>query len=152
MSKRVRVILLEEITELGRAGDIVSVSEGYARNALFPEGKAALATDKEVTRVTRQKQIEQQKADAKLEDLQKQADALDGTELTIQARTKNDDEIFGSINAAHIAEELKEQGNVKVRAKDIGLDAPISTVGTHAATISFCHGIEAEIKVIIKPT
>lgn len=150
MSTRIRVILLEDIADLGVAGDIVNVSEGYARNALFPNSRAALATEEHLAAASKKKAKEQQAEEIRLKDIQATADALDGTELTITARAKDGEEIFGTINASHLAKELSQQANLKVRAKDIKLPGSITKLGSHQATISFGDGIEANIQVVVK--
>jgi large subunit ribosomal protein L9 len=152
MSTRIRVILLEDIAELGTAGDIINVSEGYARNALFPAGKAALADETTVSRAQHKKAAAQAEEERRLEALQQQADALDSTELTLTARVKNDDEeIFGRISAATVASELQKQAKLSVSAKDITLPKKITKVGSYPITVSFGSGIEATIHLNVIP-
>lgn len=151
MSNRIRVILLENIDALGHAGDIVNVTEGYARNALFPAGKAALADDKRIARTTKKKQAARVEQEQHLADLQKQADSLDGTELTIGARLKNEEDIFGTITVAAIAKHLQQQGGLTVAAQDVKLSQRITKIGTYPVTVSFGSGIEATVQVIIIP-
>ena len=151
MSKKIDVLLLEDIDDLGRAGDIVAVAEGFARNNLFPEGKAALAdagTKKDKAQKDEQAAQKQQKH---LSDLQEQADKLDGTELTIEARIKEGDEIFGSVNAATISKELEAQAGIKIKAKDIQLPDAITKTGSADITISLGEDIETTIRVTILP-
>ena len=76
MSKKVSVLLLEDIDQVGRVGQIISVAEGYARNSLFPEGKAALATTKNVSRASIEKKQQKEKDKIILADLQEKAAAL----------------------------------------------------------------------------
>lgn len=151
MSNRIRVILLENIDGVGTAGDIVTVTEGYARNALFPAGQAALADEKQVARADKKKQVARQKQEEELAALQKQADSLDGTELTIAARPKNDEDIFGTVNAATIAKHLQQQGGFSVAASNIKIPQKITKTGTYPVTISLGSGIEATIQVFITP-
>lgn len=150
MSRRLRVILLENIAELGRAGDIVAVSEGYARNALFPSGRAALADEQHIKQAAQKKQAEEQANEAELLKLQQIAASLDGTELTIPAHLKNDQAVYGTITPTHIAKALRQQTNFNIKAKDIELGTPITALGSHEARISLGQGIEATIHVVIK--
>jgi large subunit ribosomal protein L9 len=151
MSNRIRVILLENIDSLGLAGDIVSVTEGYARNALFPAGQAALADDRQISRANKKKQAVRAEQAQQLATLQKQASSLDGTELTISARMKNEEDIFGAINAVAIAKHLQQQGGFTIPPHDIKLSKKITSVGAYPVTISFGSGSEATIQVVITP-
>lgn len=150
MSRRLRVILLENIAELGRAGDIVAVSEGYARNALFPSGRAALANEQHSKQAAHKKQAAEQANEAELHQLQQIASSLDGTELTIPAHLKNDQTIYGTITPAHIAKALRQQTNFNIKAKDIKLVAPITALGSHEARIALGQGIEATLLIVVK--
>lgn len=150
MSNRIRVILLESIPDLGSAGDIVSVQEGYARNALFPAGLAALATAKHVARAEHTKKAAQQTQEQELTRLQERAEAIDGTELTVMVRTKNDEDIFGTVTSATIASELRK-AKVEIEARDIKLPRKITKLGTYEAVISFGSGVEATIQIVVVP-
>lgn len=151
MSKRVRVILLEDIPAIGMAGDIVAVSEGYARNALFPAGQAALATEEHRVRADRKKQAAQKQEEEKLRSIQEYARLIDGTELTVEARTKDDAEtIYGTVNAARIAKELHDQGGLDIAARDIILISPITKLGPYEVTVAVGSGLEATIHVVVK--
>ncbi len=151
MSKRINVILLEDVSSIGKAGDVVAVSEGYARNFLFTQGKAARATDQ----VIKKKQTEKAAAAAvhseHLARLQEQAAALDGTELTISARVKDGEEIFGSITAAVIAKQLAEQAKIALKPKDILLKKPLTTLGGQDVVIRLSPEFETTIRVTITP-
>jgi len=149
MSTRIRVILLEDIPDVGKAGDIVSVAEGFARNSLFPAGRAALATDKEMSRAQQKKQAAKQREEGDLRRRQEQAEAIDGTELTITARVKEEDEIFGAVTAATVAEELKK-ANITVAAGDIKLPAKkITALGTYETVVAFGSGVEAKLQLVV---
>ncbi|MEX2055218.1 MAG: 50S ribosomal protein L9 [Candidatus Andersenbacteria bacterium] len=149
MSKRVQVILLENDPTLGRAGEIVTVSEGYARNFLFPVGKAALATLPS-QRAQKEKQQRQAKKEEKtLEELQAKALTLEGTELTIPARVKEAESIFGSISAAKIAQELKRQAKLSVTPKQVVLKKPITELGSVDVVIKLSPAVETAIRVTV---
>jgi len=151
MSKHLRVILLEDIPDIGAAGEIVNVTEGFARNALFPNGKAALATEKHEALAQEKKKTAAAQKTAELAAIQKHAEALDGTELTITARVKEEDTIFGAVTAARVAEEL-EKSNIAVAARDITLPSKkITKLGTYEAIVSFGSGVEATLQLIIAP-
>jgi len=150
MSKKLSVILLEDIDSLGVSGDIISVSEGYARNALFPAGKAALATD--TARLARAEHLKAQAAAtvAATQAAQELAQTLEGTELTLPARIKDGDEIFGRITKKHIAAALTKQAKLKVTAKQIDLPEALTKLGSQDVTINLTDDVAATIRVTIE--
>ena len=151
MSKNIKIILLEDLAGYGRAGDITEASEGYARNFLFPQGKAALATSQIETKAAERKSQDDQAAKAKLAKYQQKAEELDGIELIIFARLKGNNEIFGKISERDISKALDTQANLTITAKDIIISEPITAVGTHDVTVTLSKDIEANIKVTIEP-
>jgi large subunit ribosomal protein L9 len=151
MSKKVSVILLEDIKELGSAGQIKLVSEGYARNFLFPEGKAALADEQAQAAAKKQASTQRDTDEQALVALRAQAAALDSTELTMTAHLKEGDEIFGSITARHIATALHEQAHLKFSARDILLKRPITRLGSEQVTVRLASDVEAVIRVTLIP-
>jgi len=150
MSK-VKIILIEDIKSLGRAGDIVSVSEGYARNFLFPQSKAALATEPAEAKHA-QKQADRQQSEAdSLAALQKQATALDGTELFITAKVKADSQdLYAAVKDKDVASAIKDQANLTVKPGAISLPNPIESLGTFDALVSLSKEVEANIKITIQ--
>ena len=151
MAKKIRVILLEDVETVGRAGDIVAVAEGYARNFLFNEGRAALADHKTLTRNEVKKQHEAAARAAATEQLQVRAEQLEGTELTIVARVKEGDDIFGTISTKIIAAELKKQANIVVKPKDIALSEPLKKLGSVEVTVSLSPEIDTHLRITIVP-
>lgn len=151
MAKKIRVILLEDVPTIGRAGDIVPVAEGYARNFLFNEGKAAIADVATVTRKQREKQREALALAKQTERLQALAEQLAGTELTMVVRVKEGDEIFGSISTKAIAEELHKQAKITVKPKEIHVAAPLSHIGSTDITVSLSKEVETHIRVTLVP-
>lgn len=149
MSQKVRVLLLESVTGLGEAGNIVAVAEGYARNFLFPHGKAALADDVATKRAATKQARATRANEQRLAALQATAESLSSTELVIQAQAKDGDEIFGSIPASRLAKELLNQASVSVAASDVLLPEPIRRLGTYDVTIRLAPDVEADLKVTV---
>jgi large subunit ribosomal protein L9 len=151
MPRKIPVILLEDIGSLGKAGDIISIAEGYARNFLFPQGKAALAEENAVKMVEQSKKAKAAAEQAELTAFQAQAEALDGTELILTAKRKEDEgpEIFGSLTSRHIAEALQEQAKLEVRPKDVVLQKPITELGSYDVTVKLSPDVETTIKVTV---
>jgi large subunit ribosomal protein L9 len=149
MNKKVSVLLLEKLPGIGNAGDIVEVSEGYARNLLFPQGKAALATSEKQKSHQAQQKRDRQKAEEQLHVVQQRAESLTGSELTLTVRVKEGDEIYGSISAAHIAKELSKQTTYSIKAKDIALAEPLKRLGSYDIEVHLSAEIVAPIKVTV---
>jgi large subunit ribosomal protein L9 len=151
VSKQIQVVLLEDIASLGRAGDIVSVAEGYARNALFPTGKAALAT--EGTRREHEQHIQRrrQQEEQRLKELQEKAEVIEGTELVLKARVKDGDEIYGSITPKEIVEALNEQAQLTLQAKDISIKKPLKKTGSQEMTVQLSPEVECMVVVSVVP-
>lgn len=151
MAKNIQVLLLEDISQVGRAGDIVSVAEGFARNSLFPEGKAALATKHVQSRyaVTRAKAKAEEVAHLKR--LQEKATVLDGSELTFTVRVKEGDEIYGSISKKQIVDELNSTADLELKINHVKVKAPLKRIGTYDAVATLSPDIECTIKVTVVP-
>lgn len=149
MANTLQVLLLEDIDTLGRAGDIISVSEGYARNFLFPNGKAALATKQvQQTRAAKDAAIKK-RAEEELKKSQEIADRLENTEITISAKVRGGENLFGSILAKTIAERLLKDSNLSVPLKNIRGSFPIKKIGTYDVTIVLSEGVEFHIAVVV---
>ncbi len=123
------VILLKDVKGTGRAGEIVKVSDGYARNMLFPRGLAKEATDGNVRTLEKQKAVQQEKIakdKAKAEELVEKL-----KKIKVEIKTKGGDggRLFGSITTKDIAEALEKQHKIKIDKKKMNLDAPIKNTG-----------------------
>jgi len=151
MAKKITVILLEDIHAVGTAGEVVSVSEGYARNSLFPNGSAAIADDATLQSVERKAASQRAADNLELAQHQAVAEKLEGTELLIIAKAKEGEggDLYGSITAAAIAKELLKQADLKVKPKDVGLDEPITSTGSYDVTIAIAADVEATLTVTV---
>ncbi|MCM1109746.1 MAG: 50S ribosomal protein L9 [Clostridium sp.] len=139
-----KIILKEDISNLGYKDDVVTVKDGYGRNYLIPQGKAVVATEaalKVLAENQRQRahKLAQIKADAEAA-----AAALEGVALTIGAKTSATGTIFGSVNTIQIAEALEKLGH-NVDRKIIFLKEAIKEVGKYTATIRFHKEVVCEL-------
>ncbi len=151
MANTVQVLLLEDNDTLGRAGDIVSVSDGYARNFLFPNGKAALATKQVQQKKSAKDTAIQKRAEEELKGYQDIAERLENTEMTIPAKVRDGNEIFGSILAKTIVERLHADSNVSVSLKNVQGSFPLKKLGAHEITVQLGQGVEFHMSVVIVP-
>lgn len=144
-----KVILLKDVSGVGKAGDVKEVNDGYARNFLLPNVLAKIATPQVVREAEKQKEAKVKKAEVELKGAQELAGKLEGVEIKLSAKAGDGNQIFGSINAQKIAEALNKKGH-KVEKSRIKLFSPIKTLGEHDVTVEFGHGLEAKIKVIVE--
>jgi large subunit ribosomal protein L9 len=145
-----KVILKENISTLGKAGDVVRVSVGYARNFLIPKGFVMEATTKNVEVLEREKKTILAKIEKEKKKSQSLAEKLSGVSCTIVRRVREQDKLFGSVYAKDIEEVLMAQG-LEVNRKNIMLDEPIKTLGEFPIKIKLPAGVVSEIKVIVTP-
>jgi len=143
-----KVILLQDVKSIGKRGAIKEVSDGYARNFLFPKKLAEVAMPGSIKKIEdiQKKQLETE--NIMLNKLKETAKEINGQEFVIEAKDK-DGKLFGSINAKDILVKLKEK-NLPVEAKNIVLPHQIKEVGEYAIGLDFGHNIKASVKVVIK--
>jgi len=141
------VILLKDVKGTGKAGEVVKVSDGYARNMLIPKGLAKEASDGNIRSLEKQKALMEEK---KSQDHEK-ATALAAklSELTVNIVTKSGEggRLFGSITSKDVADALKEQHNLDIDKKKFAMDSPIKTVGETEVLIKLYYEISAKLKV-----
>lgn len=145
-----QVLLVKDVEQLGKAGDVRQVSDGYARNYLIPRGLAVLATPGAIRQAERQRQAAAQRQAKTLSKAQALARLLDGLTVTFKARAGESDRLYGSITNAHIAEALSEKVGQEVDRRKIDLEEPLKQLGTHAVTVRLTPEAEAKITVVIE--
>lgn len=144
-----RIILLQNVEDLGKKWEVKEVADGYARNFLIPKGFAKPATESEVAEAERRGAEEEQRAKKELEGIQGIASKLDGYELKIRMTVGEEGQLYEGVNAQKLSERLKEEGFL-VDQKHIRLQAPIKELGESGVVVELDHGLEAEIRVIIE--
>lgn len=142
-----KVILLKDVKSLGMEGDVVEVSEGYARNFLFPQHLAVEATDETVRAKAEKEKSTKRKVKKAEKEERKAAAALDGAEVIITAKADGGT-LYGAIGPKEIASELKKQKH-KVDPKWISFEST-KEVGSSEATVSFPSGFDATVNVVIE--
>ena len=143
-----RVILLQDIENVGKKYEIKEVKNGYARNFLIPNGLVKQTTKESLKWVKVQKEIEIKKSEEALKKVQEMASAVDGQEISISVKIGEEGQLFESITDQKIFEKLKELG-FEIKKSQIDLPEPIKELGEFPVKIKFEQNLEAEIKVII---
>ncbi|MCD6489272.1 MAG: 50S ribosomal protein L9 [Thermodesulfobacterium sp.] len=140
------VILRKDIPKLGKAGDVVKVKDGYARNYLIPKGLAILASQKNLKALENQRRIILAKAERERKKLESLAEKLEGITLTVYRKIIEEDRIFGSVSSVDIVNMLKEQG-IEIEKNQVQLDEPIKKLGTFEVPIKLSSDKTVNIKI-----
>jgi len=145
-----KVLLCEDVKKLGWLGDIVDVTEGYARNYLLPQGLAKVATETNVRSLAQEKT---KRAEQRLHErrrLEKAAQAVNGAEAVVAAKANEQGVLFGSIAESMIAANLRSQG-FEVADEVVRLPEHIKQLGTHEVTLKFADDVTATVHVVVVP-
>jgi large subunit ribosomal protein L9 len=141
-----KVILKQNVDTLGKAGDLVKVADGYARNFLIPKGLAAEASGRNLKTFEHEKQRIMQHADKIHKLAEETAARLSAVTCTIARRVGEQEKLFGSVGVKDIEEALIAQG-IEIEKKSILLDEPIKSLGEYAVRIRLSAGMTGEIKL-----
>lgn len=143
------VILSRDIKGTGKAGDVVNVSDGYARNMLLPKGYATEATEGNIRSLEKQKAIAAEKKAEEKAAAQQTAEKIGKVSVEIKTKAGEGGRIFGSITSKDIADALKAQHNITVDKKKILLDSPIKQTGEMTVEIKLYTDVNAKLKVVV---
>ena len=141
-----QVILLENVPSLGKAGDLVKVSDGYGRNYLIPQKKALLATEKSLKVIEHQKRQVQQRMEKTKKDAEKMAQRIKKLSSTFVKTVGESGKLFGSVTSMDIENYLKENG-IEVDRKKISLEEPIKNLGVFTVPIKLHPEVTTHLKV-----
>ena len=141
-----KVILLENVPPLGKAGDLVKVSDGYGRNYLIPQKKAVLATEKSLKVIEHQKRLIQQRMEKTKKDAEKLGQQIENLSCTFAKTVGESGKLFGSVTSMDIENYLKENG-IKVDRKKIALEEPIKNLGVSNVPIKLHPEVTTHLKV-----
>jgi len=143
-----KVILKQEVESLGKAGDAVKVSDGYARNFLIPRGFAIEANFRNLNVLDHEKKMILLKSEKEKKSAEALAEKFKGVSCTISRRIGDQDKLFGSVNTKDIHEALQAQ-SLEVDRKNIVLEEAIKSLGEFPVKIKLTAGVTAEIKVVV---
>ena len=147
-----KVLLHTDIEQLGYFGDVVDVTDGYARNYLLPQGLAIQPTEENLRAIQKEKALQAETRRLALEKLKKVAEEVSGTEVVIQALTNEQGHLFGSVSESDIAVALQEKG-FEVQAKHVRMLGHFRTVGDYEVKIHFGPEADAKVQVqVVRPT
>lgn len=144
------VILNKDVKGTGKAGDVVKVSDGYARNMLIPRGLATEATQGNIRHLEKQKAIAAEKKAEEKAQAQQQAEKIQKASVLIKTKAGEGGKIFGSITSKDISEALREQHGIDIDKKKFKMDAPLKQTGETGVDIKLYQDIIARLTVIIE--
>ena len=145
-----KVILNKDVKGTGKAGDVVTVSDGYARNMLIPRGLATEATQSNIRQLEKQKAIAAEKKAEEKAAAQELAEKLNKASIKMKIKAGEGGRIFGSIKSKDIADAINMQLGMDIDRKKVKLDAPIKQVGQTDVDMRLYQDVNAKIKVIIE--
>ena len=145
-----KVILLEDVKSLGKKGQIVNVSDGYARNMILPKKLGVEATSKNLNDLKLRKANEEKVAQENLDAAKAFAEELSTKEVILTLKVGEGGRTFGSVSSKEIAEAVKEQMHLDIDKKKIQLKEQIKTLGTHIVSVKLHPEVTAELKVSVK--
>ena len=146
-----QVILKQDVEKIGQRGDIVDVSRGYVRNFLVPRGLAEIATPSRLEEARREMAEAEEREQRIAERASEVAETLNKSVITIEARTGEDERLFGSVTAVNTVSAIERARSIRLDRRRVKLEEPIKSLGTHQVPIQVHGDIEASVKVIVVP-
>lgn len=145
-----KVILLEDVKSLGKKGQIVNVSDGYARNMIIPKKLGLEATEKNLNDLKLKQKHEEKLAAQKLQEAKQMASDLEKIKITVAMKAGEGGRVFGSIAAKEIAQAAKDQHGLDLDKKKIQLSEPIKTFGMHEVPIRLHTQVTGRLYVLVQ--
>lgn len=143
-----KVVLQQDVKGSGKKGEIINVSDGFARNFLFPKGLAVEATNENMELARAKASAQQHKKEVERQEALELAKKLEGIVLTIPVKC-GDGKLFGSVTAKEIAEVLKQQTGIDMDKKRIVLSSPIKALGNYSVEVKPYANVSAKMTVVI---
>lgn len=147
-----KVILLGELRGKGGEGDIVDVAQGFAENFLFPNKVATPATPSNIKQLEERRHSIEKREAQRIADAEATKAALDGKNVTVDAKIGDEGQLFGSVTSTQIVDAIKSELGVDIDKKRIGHGATIKTVGSHRVPIELYRDITATVNVLVGVT
>lgn len=150
MATNVQIVLKQDVTHLGRSGELVRVKPGFARNYLIPRGLATLATRSNIAQIEHQRSLARKQAEKVRQEMAEQAKALSGARAQVAKEAGPEGQLYGSVTAQDVADSLALQGVNIERKKLVMPDEPIKSTGEYDVRVRYGHDVEAIIKLSVK--
>jgi large subunit ribosomal protein L9 len=147
----VKVILQQDVPNLGHAGDVKQVAPGYFRNFLLPRGLAVDASNANVAALNSNKKIREAQAGRARDNASAMAKKLSAITLRIPVKLGEQGRIYGSVTNRDIAEALDQQAKMTVDRHNIQLSEPLKTIGVHSVAVKLEHGVDGNVSVELVP-
>ena len=144
-----KVILKEDVKSLGKKGEIVEVSDGYARNFILKKNKGVEANTKNMNDLKLKQANEDKVAQEQYEAAQALGRQIEAGHIEVSIKTGEGGKAFGSVSSKEIAEEVKAQMGLEVDKKKVQLKEPIKTLGTHTVPVKLHPKVTADLKVVV---
>lgn len=142
-----KVVLLQDVKSLGKKGELVTVSDGYARNFLFPKNLAKEANAQALSELKNAEQSKKYKRDTEIAAANKAKEMLEGEKFVMPAKAGDSGRLFGSITAKELSAEIKKQKGIDIDKRKINLSGDIKNVGEYEAEIKLYQGITAKVNL-----
>lgn len=143
------MLLLKDLPGTGRRGDVKDVADGYARNFLFRQKLAKVATEETLEHLKQELARQRRESEADLKQNQKVASQLDGKEIHLAEKASPEGRLYAAIGGRKITDAVKSQLGAVVTPKQIETIEPIKECGEHKVRVIFPHGLEAELTVVV---
>jgi large subunit ribosomal protein L9 len=144
-----KVILQKDVKDVGKVGDLVNVSEGFARNFLFPRKMASEATENRVKEYEHLKRVADAKKKKVVSERKELLNKISGVAVKFKMAAAESDKIFGSVTTSDVSKELEKMG-YSVDRRDIHIEDQIKILGNHKATVKLGDGLEATIQIAVE--
>ena len=145
-----KVILLQDIKNVGKKDEIINANDGYARNFLFPKNLAIEATKDNLLKLQAKKDSKAHKKSLEIEEFKKQAEKINKLILELKVKAGGNGKIFGGVTSKEISEELKKQHQIEIDKKKIALKETIKNIGRFTVEIKFGDGITSNLTLEVK--
>ena len=144
-----KVILKEDVSNLGKQGDVVEVKAGYARNYLMPQKLAILFTKQQKKSIEEAQIVEKRKLEREKDQLESVLKQVEDLNLSLKMQSEEDNKLFGSVTKLDIVKLLEENG-ITIDKKYIDLSSPIKTLGEHKVNIVFTKEMSASFTLVVE--
>ena len=145
-----QLVLIEDVANLGKQGELVEVKPGYGRNYLLPRGLATVPSEHNLRLLERYKQRVQQAREARMADLKVLAEQIQRTTIPLEANANEEGHLYGSVGPAEISTALKSK-NLLVEPEMVRMEGPIKEIALYEVKLQLGYEIESAVKVLVRP-